>query len=126
MIRTEKLSPQSRTPIDRAELVGTVLREIQTNYRAACLSRVAADYGVSLAYVSECVHEETGKTYKALLQKRRLEVAARLLRVSSMQITEIMSRVGYENSSYFYNLFHAKYGRTPLDYRRAYARARFH
>ena len=39
-------------------------------------------YGVSLAYVSECVRAQTGRTYKELLQKHRMETAARLLRRS--------------------------------------------
>lgn len=110
-------------PIDRGEMLDTVMLEIHKNYREASLSNIAREYGVSLAYVSECVKAETGKTYKELLHKCRIEQAARLLRGSSLSIKQVMSAVGYENSSYFYSLFYDRFGQTPLEYRR-YAAAR--
>ena len=76
-------------------------------------------YGVSLAYVSECVRAQTGRTYKELLQKHRMETAARLLRRSDLNIQQIIAQVGYENTSYFYRLFHERYGQSPREYRRA-------
>ena len=59
----------------REELVQAALDEITKNYREASLSNVARSYGVSLAYVSECVRAQTGRTYKELLQKHRMETA---------------------------------------------------
>ena len=70
-------------PVSRDALVQAALTEITQNYREASLSNVARAYGVSLAYVSECVRAQTGKTYKELLQKHRMETAARLLRRSN-------------------------------------------
>ena len=64
-----------------------------------------------------CVRAETGRTYKELLQKHRLELAARLLRRSDMTIQQIIAQVGYENTSYFYRLFRAHYGQSPREYR---------
>ena len=100
--------------VDREALVRAALDEIVTNYREANLSSVARSY---LAYVSECVRAETGRTYKELLQKHRLELAARLLRRSDMTIQQIIAQVGYENTSYFYRLFRAHYGQSPREYR---------
>ena len=82
---------------------------------------MAREYGVSLAYVSECVRAQTGRTYKELLQKHRMETAARLLRRSDMNIQQIISLVGYENTSYFYRLFHERYGQSPREYRQVRA-----
>ena len=95
--------------VSRDALVQAALTEITQNYREASLSNVARAYGVSLAYVSECVRAQTGKTYKELLQKHRMETAARLLRRSDMNI------------SYFYRLFHERYGQSPREYRRSRA-----
>ena len=103
--------------VSREELVQAALQEITQNYREASLSNVARSYGVSLAYVSECVRAQTGKTYKELLQKHRMETAARLLRRSDLNIQQIISMVGYENTSYFYRLFHERYGLSPREYR---------
>ena len=105
--------------VSRAELVQAALDEITQNYREASLSNVARSYGVSLAYVSECVRAQTGKTYKELLQKHRMETAARLLRRSDLNIQQIITQVGYENTSYFYRLFHERYGVSPREYRRS-------
>ena len=103
--------------VNKEALVRAALDEIANNYREANLSNVAQAYQVSLAYVSECVRAETGKTYKELLQKHRLETAARLLRRSDMTIQQIIAQVGYENTSYFYRLFRAHYGQSPREYR---------
>ena len=89
--------------------------------REASLSNVARAYGVSLAYVSECVRAQTGKTYKELLQRHRMETAARLLRRSDLNIQQIIAQVGYENTSYFYRLFHERYGLSPREYRQVRA-----
>ena len=107
--------------VSREELVQAALQEITQNYREASLSNVARSYGVSLAYVSECVRAQTGKTYKELLQKHRMETAARLLRRSELNIQQIISMVGYENTSYFYRLFHERYGQSPREYRQSRA-----
>ena len=113
---------ESRTEaVSRDALVRAALQEITQNYREASLSNVARAYGVSLAYVSECVRAQTGKTYKELLQRHRMETAARLLRRSDLNIQQIIAQVGYENTSYFYRLFHERYGLSPREYRQVRA-----
>lgn len=107
--------------VSREELVQAALDEITQNYREASLSNVARAYGVSLAYVSECVRAQTGKTYKELLQRHRMETAARLLRRSDLNIQQIIAQVGYENTSYFYRLFYERYGLSPREYRQVRA-----
>ena len=83
MTQTNPILPEVRAgTVSREALVQAALKEITQNYREASLSNVARSYGVSLAYVSECVRAQTGRTYKELLQKHRMETAARLLRRS--------------------------------------------
>ena len=111
MAKLERSPQQARMEaVSRDALVQAALQEITKNYREASLSNVARAYGVSLAYVSECVRAQTGRTYKELLQKHRMETAARLLRRSDLNIQQIIAQVGYENTSYFYRLFHERYG----------------
>lgn len=118
MVQTKNFPLETRgEAVSREALVQAALQEITQNYREASLSNVAREYGVSLAYVSECVRAQTGRTYKELLQKHRMETAARLLRRSDMNIQQIISLVGYENTSYFYRLFHERYGLSPREYR---------
>ena len=119
MAKLERSPQQARMEaVSRDALVQAALQEITQNYREASLSNVARAYGVSLAYVSECVRAQTGRTYKELLQKHRMETAARLLRRSDLNIQQIIAQVGYENTSYFYRLFHERYGLSPREYRR--------
>ena len=87
--------PARMEAVSRDALVQAALQEINQNYREASLSNVARAYGVSLAYVSECVRAQTGRTYKELLQKHRMETAARLLRRSDLNIQQIIAQVGY-------------------------------
>ena len=122
MMQTKNEMLESRTEaVSRDALVQAALQEITQNYREASLSNVARAYGVSLAYVSECVRAQTGKTYKELLQRHRMETAARLLRRSDLNIQQIIAQVGYENTSYFYRLFHERYGLSPREYRQVRA-----
>lgn len=121
MTQTNCPTPERLRPVDRAVLVEAVRREIAQNYREASLSNIAQNYRVSVAYVSECVRTETGKTYGQLLHGRRMKLAARLLRRSDWSIRQIIAQVGYENSSYFYHLFRQRYGQSPREYRNACA-----
>ena len=122
MANIEKFPLEARgETVSREALVQAALHEITQNYREASLSNVARSYGVSLAYVSECVRAQTGKTYKELLQKHRMETAARLLRRSDWNIQQIITYVGYENTSYFYfsKVFKKLEGVSPREYRRS-------
>lgn len=101
----------------QSPLVVAALREIEENYRRASLSEVAARYRVTLAYVSMLVRRATGSTFQSLLQQKRLEKAAWLLRETQLPADEIIRMVGYETTSYFYQLFRRRLGMTPKEYR---------
>ena len=109
--------PARMEAVSRDALVQAALQEITQNYREASLSNVARAYGVSLAYVSECVRAQTGRTYKELLQKHRMETAARLLRRSDLNIQQIIAQVGYSAPNYFSRAFKKFYGISPSRYR---------
>ena len=51
------------------------------------------------------------------LNSRRIEAAERLLLECNAQINEISSRVGFENTNYFIQLFKKQTGFTPAQYR---------
>lgn len=94
------------------------LREIEENYRTADLTRLATELHVSLPYLSAAVHRATGRTFKELLLEKRLSKAAQLLRETRLTTQDIILAVGYENTSYFYRAFRARFGVTPKDYRK--------
>lgn len=102
---------------EHSTLVVTVLREIEENYRVASLTELAARCGVTVSYLSAAIHSTTGSTFKALLRRKRMEKAAGLLSHTCLPVGDIITAVGYENTSYFYRSFAEMYGVTPREYR---------
>lgn len=99
-------------------LVLDALQSIQDRYQSVSLSAVAEKHGVSLAYVSRLVKEATGKSFKELLMEKRLSKAEQLLTGTNLPAADIITAVGYENTSYFYRLFRERFGLSPKEYRR--------
>lgn len=84
---------------------------------------------ITLATVAEALHLSTKQTsriirkrYHAslseLLNEKRLNVAAHLLKTSDIPIAQVASRLFYRSENYFFRLFKGKYGLSPLAYRK--------
>lgn len=110
---TDRLSAQSAGE----EAIVRVLRYIEENYRAGSLTEIAALLHYDLCWLSREIRRQTGKTYKELLQEKRLTQAAYFLRHTRLRVSEVGEAVGYSNLSYFHRIFQAKYGVTPKAYR---------
>ena len=59
----------------------------------------------------------TGMTYIQLIQAQKLQTAANLLKQTTLPVTEIAQRAGYENVTFFYKKFQEKYHCQPGEYR---------
>lgn len=94
-----------------------VFRYIEENYRTASLSDIANELHYDFYWLSREIKRQTGKTYKTLLQEKRLSQAAYLLKNTNMRIADISVSVGYENISFFHRIFSARYGVSPKQYR---------
>ena len=94
-----------------------VLRYIEENYRTGSLTEIADTLHYDLYRLSREVKRRTGKTFRELLQEKRLTQAAYFLKHTSLHVDEIGEAVGYSNLSYFHRIFQAKYGLTPKKYR---------
>lgn len=99
------------------EFVVNVLNYIETNYRAGSLSELASSMGYDLYWMSREIKKRTGKTYKELLQTKRMNQAAYMLANTKVPISEIIQMVGYDNSSYFFRKFKERYGISPRKFR---------
>ncbi|HBE76732.1 MAG TPA: hypothetical protein DDW65_02960 [Firmicutes bacterium] len=100
-------------------LVITILKQIEESYRTASLSQIAQKYNQPLSKLSRLMKRSTGYTYKELLQQKRFSKAIQLLDCSTLSIEEIITAVGYDNTSYFYRSFRKIYGMSPKTYRKA-------
>lgn len=110
---TERLASQSS---EEAATV-KVLRYIEENYRTGTLSEIAGALHYDLSWLSREIKQRTGRTYKELLQEKRLTQAAYFLKHTSLRVDEVGNAVGYSNLSYFHRIFQGKYGVTPKKYR---------
>lgn len=107
-----------RNPVQHEQTqIFTVLRYIEEHYKDASLSALAKELGQPVPQLSRFIHVHTGKTFKELLQTRRLKQAAYLLTASAIPVEDIIPAVGYDNTSYFHRIFKASYGMTPRQYR---------
>ena len=98
-------------------LIVTVLRYIEANYRDGSLTDIARSAHYDLAALSRLIKRRTGRGYTQLLQQKRLSQAAWLLRNTALNVDDVARQVGYENVSYFHRLFAAAYGKSPKKYR---------
>lgn len=94
-----------------------VLRYIEENYRTGSLTEIADTLHYDLYWLSREIKRRTGKTYKELLQEKRLTQAAYFLKHTSLRVEEVGETVGYRNLSYFHRIFQERYGVTPKKYR---------
>ncbi|MFP4014959.1 MAG: helix-turn-helix domain-containing protein [Chitinispirillaceae bacterium] len=81
------------------------------------LTSVAHGAGVARNRVTEEIRKQLNTTFKGYLNDLRLHEAARLLKESSRQITEIALAVGFNNVSHFNRLFKEQFKVSPRKYR---------
>ena len=94
-----------------------VLRYIEENYPTGSLTEIADALHYDPCWLSREIKRRTGKTFKELLQEKRLTQAAYFLKHTSLHVDEIGEAVGYSNLSYFHRIFQEKFGVTPKKYR---------
>ena len=81
------------------------------------LSELAVEMKVDVYWLSREIKKKSGKTYKELLQEKRMQQAVYLLINSRIAVSDIIEAVGYDNTSYFYRKFKERYGISPKEYR---------
>ena len=77
--------------------------------------------GKSREHLTRCMKRYYDTTPTAFVAGLRLGHAANLLAVSNLKVTDICYECGFENLSWFYKVFAAKYGVTPTEYRKEYS-----
>jgi len=83
------------------------------------LSDVAGELGVSTPYLSKLFREQTGKNFKDYLTMLKMERAKELLENSSLTVTAISQKVGYNNNKQFSKMFKKYTNTTPSEYVRS-------
>ena len=102
---------------DAQALVFSALKYIEDRYADGTLAQLSRQLGLPEYSVSRLLKKYTGSNFKELLQQRRLQQAAYLLAHTPLPVDTVLSYIGYDNSSYFYRRFRARYGCSPKEYR---------
>ena len=99
------------------EIVFGLLRYIDSEYQSASLSDFSRKVKEEEYVLSRMIKKNTGRTFKDLLQEKRLSKACELLKNTDISIADISVLVGYDNTSFFHRLFRRTYDMSPRDYR---------
>ncbi|MCZ2146796.1 MAG: AraC family transcriptional regulator [Bryobacterales bacterium] len=100
------------------ERITNTLSHLDTVLFAGVSSRrLAADVGLSPSRLEYLFKQATGKTLRAYIIQRRLDVAAHLLLTTTLTIKEIASSVGFVSRSHFTRRFSSQYGCSPTTLR---------
>jgi AraC family transcriptional regulator, transcriptional activator of pobA len=101
-------------------LLANVFRVIEDRYSdPISLKDVAAELGLTPAYLTTVVRRKTGRTVQEWIGERRMAQARRLLVETDKAVAEVGRCVGYADPAYFVRSFRTSHGTTPLRWRRA-------
>lgn len=81
------------------------------------LERVADQVHLNASYFSTVFKKETGKNFSEYLTDCRIDEAKRLLRETTLNISQICSAVGYTDNKHFSRIFTKSVGAKPSVYR---------
>ncbi len=81
-------------------------------------SEYARKLHLTANYLNKICKEERGQTAGALIRKRIIIEAQRLLQYTNLSINEIADKLGFDNSSYFITVFKRETSFPPDKYRR--------
>ena len=103
---------------DSADIIARVEGYIREHFREN-ISRndVAAIVYITPNYLSKLFRSKMGMNLREYINRIRIEEARRLLLTTSLSVSEIAGRVGYDNISYFSTVFRKLVGMSPVDWR---------
>lgn len=91
----------------------------QSEEQVPSRGELAQRLGFNPDYLSRIFHQQSGKTLVDYLEEVRLRRAKRLLYDRGIPISEIASRLGYQNFSSFTQMFRRNTGMTPSQFRKS-------
>ncbi|MFN2441771.1 MAG: helix-turn-helix transcriptional regulator [Thermoanaerobaculia bacterium] len=89
-----------------------------TGFRSTSVGRLADAVGLSCSRLQHLFKRETGRSIRAYVKGRRLELAAALMLKSNRRVSEILYEVGFTDFSNFNHAFKRTFGVSPRNYRR--------
>jgi AraC-like DNA-binding protein/quercetin dioxygenase-like cupin family protein len=113
---SDKIEEKEEFSLQR-NLIVEVLKYIDEHFQNASLYQLSDQLNQPHYALSKQIKKATSRTFKELLQEKRLGKAKQLLETTDLPISTVAEEVGYDNISYFYRIFKSKYGQTPKELR---------
>ena len=100
------------------QIIRRTIDWVDKNYSSAIyLEDIATELGYSKFYFCSLFKKYTGTTFRSYLNQVRITKAKRLLCLENISITDIAIRCGFENISYFTQVFRKYTSFTPKEFR---------
>ena len=83
------------------------------------IEQLSQKFKISTTALKKCFRGVYGTSIYSYLRTYRLQVAKKLLLETELSVTEIASKIGYENPNKFTSAFKEMYGSSPTEYRKS-------
>lgn len=97
------------------EVAAFITKDLSRHYT---IEQLSERFEISTTTLKKCFRGVYGTSVYAYLRTYRLQAAQKLLTETRLQITEIASRIGYENPNKFTSAFREVYGVSPTEFRK--------
>lgn len=103
---------------DRKDVSKAITQFISGNLHKGLTLKILAQFlGYSEKYCSEVFRSIMGESFSRYLRRRRIDVAAALLRTTDNSLSEIALSLGFSDQFAFSHFFKRSTGRSPSDFR---------
>jgi AraC-like DNA-binding protein len=102
-------------------IIAKALRFIEENLdQDISLNQISEESGMSRYHFARTFKSVTGSSFKTYHNRKRIEIAKKLLETRSMRITDVCFEVGFNDLSYFNRVFRRFVGMSPLTYQKQF------
>lgn len=99
-----------------------ILSYLSEHHSDTSVDVLSTKFNYSKSYISHMFRKKSGYTLKSYCNLLKIQDAKLLLEETRMSVTEVALSVGFNNFSYFINVFKNMTGTTPLAWRKNYCR----
>lgn len=102
----------------RNETARQMIDYVSQNYLSdLSVGKISALFTINPSYISQLFKKELGETFTEYVTRLRTQHACRLLRTTSLTVSDISEKTGYGDYFYFTRVFKKTMGMTPSQYR---------
>lgn len=95
-----------------------ILKYLDNHFSTISLNKISQKFGYNTNYLGNKIKKVTGKTFKELVERRKLSAAQNLMIKTHCNVSEICELIGYKNNSSLFRLFKKYLDTTPSEYKK--------